>query len=1054
MRLTFSLALPLLCGLHALAAQAALPSFTQPNPSPDGSEIAFVTSGDIWVVPAGGGVATLLVSHEATEGSPRFSPDGARLAFTSDRAGDNNIYVMTLATGDVTRLTYGDGNEELDGWSPDGNWVYFADGRQDPGGHPDIWRIGVGGGTPMPVLADRYSPEFHAAVAPDGHTIAIAANARMAQSQWWRNGHSHIDESEIWLVTPGGPPAYRQLSESGSKNVWPMWSGSDVVYVSDRSGSENLWVQPAAGGSARALTSFTDGRLLFPSITPDGRLVTFERDFGIWTMQLPDGPPVPVAITLRGARQRTAAEHLSLNDDFEDLALSPDGKKVAFTVRGEVFATAAGDGGPATRVTTSLAAEEGISWAPDSRRIAYTSRRFGNPKLFLYDFGSNQERQLTRGAGVDMTPRFSPDGSRVAYARDGREIRVVDLESGADTQVATGRLWRYPFGLDRPLVWSPDGEWIAFFSADDRTFTNVWLVPTAGGDAHRVSGLANTSANSIAWSPDGETIYFDTHQRTQTDQIASVDLVPRTPMFREDRFTALFEPPTEPEGGGDRRTSVGSAAEDTSLAPVFADIRRRLSLLPIGVDVGTIALSPDGKTLVFTGSAEGRENLYAFSVDRAETGQRVTRQVTSSAGGKDRPQFTPDGDEVYYLERGRIQIANLESGRTRTLAVNAELDVEFDRLKVEAFEEGWTYLRDHFYDDQFHGADWDDVRRRFDPYIRGATTRMQYSRLMNMMLGELNSSHLGHFVQGNTGPTHGVLGLRFDRTEYEEGGRLRITEVLPLGPAAVAGGITVGDYLLTVKGEAMGAGVNLDRVLENTRGDRVLVTVSSSASGSDAHEVAVQPITMGNERQLAYRDWVETNRAYVEERSGGRLGYVHMASMSFGSLMQLYKDLDAENHDKEGVVVDIRNNNGGFVNSYALDVFARRGYITMQLRGYPEANARSILGQRSLERGTVLVVNQHTLSDGEDFTEGYRALGLGQVVGVPTAGWIIYTWGLQLVDGSNLRMPRSKIRGADGEVMERNPRPVDVEVVRPMGESYSGRDSQLDAAVEVLLGGR
>ena len=214
----------------------------------------------------------------------------------------------------------------------------------------------------------------------------------------------------------------------------------------------------------------------------------------------------------------------------------------------------------------------------------------------------------------------------------------------------------------------------------------------------------------------------------------------------------------------------------------------------------------------------------------------------------------------------------------------------------------------------------------------------------------------------------------------------------------------------------------------------------------------MQPISAGQERQLAYRAWVEANRAYVDSISGGKLGYVHMPDMGWGSYLQLVTDLDAENFGKDGVVIDIRNNNGGFVNAYALDVFARKGYLTMQTRGWPESNARSQLGQRALEKPTVLVINQHTLSDGEDFTEGYRALGLGKVVGEPTAGWIIYTWGGQLVDGSSFRLPRSKIRGVDGEVMERNPRPVDVEVVRPMGESYTGRDAQLDAAVKVLLG--
>jgi C-terminal processing protease CtpA/Prc len=176
-----------------------------------------------------------------------------------------------------------------------------------------------------------------------------------------------------------------------------------------------------------------------------------------------------------------------------------------------------------------------------------------------------------------------------------------------------------------------------------------------------------------------------------------------------------------------------------------------------------------------------------------------------------------------------------------------------------------------------------------------------------------------------------------------------------------------------------------------------------------------------------------------------------MYDMGTGSLNQLFIDLDADNHSREGVVVDVRSNHGGFVNAYAIDVFARRGYMTMTRRGYPPAPARTVLGQRALEAPTILVTNQASLSDAEDFTEGYRTLKLGKVVGEPTAGWIIYTSGTTLIDGTNIRIPNTRVQGADGQVMEMKPRPVDVEVDRPIGESYTGRDSQLDAAVRELL---
>jgi len=1035
------------------AAQEARPFLYQPAPSPDGSEIAFVSSGDIWVVPATGGSAHILVGNEADESRPLYSPDGTRLAFVSDRDGDDDIYVLTLASGEVRRLTWGDGNEELDAWSPDGRWIYFADGRGDPDAKADVWRVSAEGGTPMRVLADRFAPEFHASVSPDGRTLAIAAVAGMAQSQWWRHGHAHIDESEIWLATVDDPPAYRKLSESGSKNVSPMWSadGSQVVYVSDRSGSENLWTQPAAGGAAQALTTFRDGRLLFPTMSADGRTVAFERDFGIWRMSLPEGTAAPVAVTLDGAPQRTGVEHLSLTSDLGDLALSPDGKKVAFTARGEVFAASAKDGGRATRVTHTIAGEGDVTWAPDSRRIAYVSRRSGTPKLFLFDFGSGEERALTRGDGSDVTPRFSPDGARLAYVRNGREVHVLDVASGDDRRVAEGQLEDAPFTSPEPLVWSPDGKWLAYFATDEHMFTNVWVVPATGGEVRPVSELANSFAGSLAWSKDGKTIYFDTQQRTESGELARVDLVPRTPTFREDRFQDLFK--EQKGGGGADSASAGAQATDSTTRIVFEDVHRRLELLPTGVDVGLVALSPDGKTLVFTASAEGQQNLYAYSVDPAHEGPRVTRQLTSTPGSKSLPRFTTDSKEVYYLDRGRIHAVEVASGKDRTVSVTAEMDVDFDQEKVEAFDEGWTWLRDDFYDSTYHGADWQAVRRTFEPYIRGAGTRAEYSRLMNMMVGELNASHLGHGVRGPDGPSTGELGVRFDRGAWESSGRLHVTEVVHLGPAHVAG-IEPGDWILAVDGTTIAAGTNLDRLLQGKVGDKVSLRVADDASGAGGRDVSVLPITSGQLQQLAYRDWVEANRAYVDSVSGGRLGYVHMRDMGWDSYRRLVEDLDAENFGKEGVVIDIRNNHGGFVNAYALDVFSRRGYLTLEIRGYPETAARSLLGQRALEKPTVLVVNQHTLSDGEDFTEGYRTLGLGQVVGVPTAGWIIYTWGGRLVDGSSFRMPRSKVRGHDGQVMERNPRPVDVEVVRPMGESYTGRDSQLDAAVRALVGGR
>ncbi len=1086
MSLAAKLTLLLLIGITTAYAQQPRPYFTEPSLSPDRKEIAFVSGGDIWTVPAGGGVAALLVSHAANEARPLFSPDGKQLAFISTRTGNGDIYLLTLATGDLKRLTFDDTLDQLDGWSRDGRWLHFTSTSRDIGGLNDLFRVSVNGGTPMQVSADRYTNEFYGAPSPDGTTIAFSARG-IASGQWWRKGRSHIDEAEVWLLRSfdNGAGTYERVTEAGgAKDLWPMWSadGHRLYYVSDRAdggnknAAQNIWVATPGRSDARRVSSFTDGRVLWPSISYDGREVVFEHNFSIWKLDTESGKTAEVPITRRGASSGPSVERLRLNERFSELQLSPDGKKVAFIVRGEVFAASAADGGDATRVSNSAAEEYQVTWSPDSRRLAYVSDRDGTPHLYLYDFNNNSETQLTRDAADDSTPRFSPDGKLLAFIRGAKELRVIDVANKQERVVVSAFFERPPIIADRPFVWSPDSKWLAYAPVGENQFKNLHVAPVDGGPGRPASFLANVFSNTISWSPDGTFMLFDSGQRTESTQLARVDLVPRTPRFREDQFRDLFReesprnvtPGTRPEPRPETRPSpaenpatsaspAASPSEERRAAPkpvqvVFDDIRRRLSLLPVGVDVAYQTISPDGKWVAMVANSVNQANVYLYSLDELSRDPIVAKQLTSTSGSKNWVQFTPDSKEIFYLENGRIGVVNLE-GRTRSLSVTAEMDVDFSSEKMEVFRQGWSYLRDNFYDAGYHGANWNQVRAEYEPLVAGARTPDEMRRLLQLMVGELNASHLGASAPpGGNQPTTGRLGLRFDRREYETSGRLRITEVIGLSPAAIAGNIRVGDYLLSVDGQAISANTNLDELLNYKIGRRISLTISSQSDGSGKREVAVRPVNAATERGLLYRQWVERNREYVARASNGRLGYAHMFDMSSNSLAQLYVDLDAENYAKEGVVIDVRNNGGGFVNVYAIDVLARRGYLTMSLRGTGGTPARTVLGQRALNRPTILVTNQHSLSDAEDLAEGYRTLRLGQVVGEPTAGWIIYTSNTTLVDGSILRLPRIRVMGADGRDMELHPRPVDVNSTRPVGETASGKDTQLDDAVRVLLG--
>lgn len=1076
----FAFVIAFLSPVLLVKAQNSESYLTEPAISPDRKEIAFVSGGDIWSVPAAGGAAQLLVSHPATESRPVYSPDGRKLAFVSNRTGAGDIYILDFATNDLQRLTFDSAPEQLDAWSKNGEWIYFSSNANDIAGMNDIFRVRTTGGTPLPFSADRYTNEFGAAVAPD-ETLAFTARG-ISNSQWWRKGRSHIDESEIWLKKGAN---YEKIADAGAKQLWTMWSadGSKIYFVSDRSGAQNIWTLPLKG-QAKQLTNFTDGRVLWANISDDGKQMVFERNFRIWQMNVDNGKASEVPITLRGTAANPLAERVNLSTQIREFALAPDGKKVALVARGEVFAALSKEASEAVRITTTPAPESFVAWSPDSRKLVYDSERDGVMSIYQYDFATESETRLTKN-GNDALPVYSPDGKFVAFIRNGRAIFVYDVNAKQERELCKVFTDSPPLLSKRNYVWSPDSRFIANLTAapENRSYTNVSIASINGGAARPVSFLANSNSGSVSWSADNSFILFDSSQRTETGSLARIDLKLRTPKFREDQFRDLFreenpqqKPQTQPNvqpspnvSPAPNATPSPSASPNPTVSPtpapiennddvkslgiVFEDIRRRLSLLQTGVDVGSQALSPDGKTVLVLASAEGQFNLYALPIDELAT-DNSAKQLTSTPNVKSDAQFSPDGKDVYYLENGRINSVNLDRREVKPLAVSLDMNVNFAAEKTEIFNQGWRYMRDNFYDDKFHGVDWEAVHRTYEPMIQKARNPDEVRRLMNLMVGELNASHLGVGAPVNPAaqPTPiGKLGLRFDREEYERTGRLKITEIIALSPAAIVQNIKVGDYLLSADGVKIDGKTNLESVMENKAGKRVVVSVSSEASGAKKRDVVVKPITTGAEKNLLYRQWVEDNRAYVARASGNRLGYVHLPDMSENSLSQLYVDLDVENENRDAVVVDIRNNNGGFINPYVIDVLSRRGYLSLTERGAWRVPARSALGQRALERPTILITNQHSLSDAEDLTEGYRSLKLGKVVGEPTAGWIIFTWNTTLFDGTSFRLPRQLVTGSDGKNMELNPRTVDVNVTRPIGESLQKKDSQLDAAVRELL---
>ena len=1046
----------------AQPASEGRPMLAQPSLSPDGSMVAFASGGDIWEAPAQGGVAHLLVSGPADDSRPLYSPDGRKLAFNSTRGGASNLYLLDLPNGEVTRLTYAEANEQLDAWSPDGRWLYFTTSGNDAGRRTDIMRVAATGGTPGEISAERFVNEFESAASPTGDKIAFAAFG-ISGTQWWRHGSSHIDQAQLWMKTIDQPAGYTLLASDPSRHAWPMFdpSGQSVVYMSDAGGAENLWRLPlASGATPQKLTNFTNGRLLYPTMAKDGSAIVFERGMQVWRLDFRTGQAAAVPLTLRGAPAEDRTDHLKL-DRFTRLATSPDGQKIALIGHGELFATTAKDGGPAQRITRTVGAEDEVSWSPDSRRLLYVTERGTDRLLAQYDVAAGRETMLT-SAGIASTPVYAPDGKSIVYVARNRELRRLTLPQPGmpltDRLLYSGEISVDADGL--APVWSPDGAYVAFPVTDPQSFTQILVVPAAGGTARAVSFLANGNMSKINWSPDGKYLIFDSGQRNEDSRIVRVDLVPHVPKYREDKFSDLFSDKKAPgetaEEKKDKESTPAPSKKEAAPEPVtpttivWDGLRQRATNVPVGLDASSPVVSKDGKTMFFIASSAGQDNIYSYSLDELASEPPVPQQITSTAKPKRDLALSPDGKTLFYLEGGKPMSTPLDAPKPKAIAVDASMDVDFDAEKRVVFDEAWSTLNQVFYDPNFHGQNWAALRTQTEPYIEGAKTPQELRRAVNLMIGELNASHSG-INPPSSGPGAlptdrvGQLAVRFDRHALESGGGLVVSEVIPLGPAAIAG-IKAGDRIMSVDGIPLTASSNIDELLENKVGDRVPVGILSAGV---ARQMVLQPVSASTAAGLAYRGWVESRRALVDRLSGGRLGYIHMADMSAASLDQLYIDLDAENESKQGVVVDVRNNNGGFVNGHAIDVFARRNYLRMTPRDRGGFPSRQALGQRALGLPTVLVTNESSLSDAEDFTQGYRSLGLGKVVGEPTAGWIIFTGGQPLIDGSNVRTPFIRIQTLTGEDMEGHPRPVDVEVPRRLGEST---DAQLAAAVQTLLG--
>ena len=1054
-RVSFLALVVLSLSVAATSGQEPIRMARTPALSPDGKLIAFSYLGDIWTVEAIGGVARPVTQHQAHDINPVFSPDGRSIAFASNRHGSYDVFVVPTRGGKPRRLTFDSANDYPTGWSPDGKQVLFSSTRSPtfPRRY-ELYTVPAEGGRVRRISA---AEGREGTWSPKGDRIAYVRGP----GAWYRKGYRGSSNNDIWVCDASGSNN-RRLTTFNGMDGSPMWSadGHSLYYVSEVFGTPaNVVRQEAAphptlspsGGEGRVrgskpvlVTAARDGKPFHSGdgvrqarISGDGKWIVYECGADLWIVSTaPGSMPRRLAIEAYADDKTNPERTVTFTSRATEFALSKDERYIAFAVHGELFAKRIGGGSHVQRLTNHPANDHGIAWAPDATKMIFISDRNGYEDLYLLESDDPDYRklaeahqfkvkQLTNTREAESGVTFAPDGKRVTFLRGGKLWSMNP--DGGDQKVI----------VDTPLIfdyeWSPDSKWIVYARADGSFASELYIIPAAGGTARNVTRFA-TYNGGVTWSADGKKLCFLSDRKGTTTSVCVLSL--------------------------QKEAAPGASSSDDI---DWDDIHHRV-VQPTTMPVHEAAISSDGARVAFSATNQGSTDLWVASssgtsVTRVTTGDLRPTQITWS---RRLPTV------LYFRDVfGRIHLARIPSGTISPasgssdtaksvnvpLPFKAKMTIRDAEVYAEMFEQSWRSLADHFYDPKLHGVNWDAVRERYRPLVKHVGQKEDLYSLLYLMMGELNASHLGVTGRGKEPEQETAdLGLLFDKSYRGRG--LKVAEVLKRGPADKRGlTLRPGEYVLAIDGTELRPETNISRVLNDKVNEKVILLVGADPAAplkdKAVRRVEIKAVSRSTASKLLYERWVENNARRVNELSRGKLGYIHIPSMTEDGLERFVRSLYSDNFDKEAIVLDVRYNGGGFTHDQVLNYLGSRSHTFFRQRHGGEGMVlRSY--DRKWNRPTVLLINNRSYSDAEIFPHAFRTLGLGKLVGQATGGFVIGTSSTRLIDGSLFRLPRTGVFTVQGTNMEKEGVKPDVEVVPHPDQLAKGIDAQLDKAVDVL----
>ncbi|MCB1489330.1 MAG: PD40 domain-containing protein, partial [Bauldia sp.] len=1040
-----------------------------PAVSPDGTQVAFVYAGQIWIVPIDGGEATALTGAPFYSSHPVWSPDGKRIAFSADRHGNADIFVVSVDGGPVTRLTYNSAADVPTAFSPDGARVYFNSKRLgDPKADAVDSRKGLG----LPYLEQLYSvPSTGGRTRLELATVALDVRPNRDGSRVlytdnksiendWRKHQVSDAARDIWIYEPA-TGKHTQLTEWRGEDRNAVFSRDETAFLwlSERGGSFNVWRRPIAGGTPEQVTFHETWPVRFLSSADDGTLV-YAYDGELWRLKPGATDPEQIDIRIRQSNLVDGPATVPVNDQATEIVLSPNGNELALIARGEVFVVSLASGAT-RRITATPAMERFLTFSPDGRRLAYASMRDGDWDIYEARLTREEDKGFSGTAPFEEVaivdtdsdtyqPVYSPDGGRIAYLNNRTEIRVLDIASGTSVEVLPGdAAYSYNDG-DMQYAWSPDGKWLVartgiFSSAE------IELLDAAGVAPRRNLSLNGYTDDSPSVSQDGAIVLWTSDRNglrasnangVQSDVYAAFLTQEAFDIFRaspEER--ALLE-----AAKGDGGAEPGKEKE-AGLPDLDGVAYRTGRLTPFSSSIVYYELTPDDRQLLLV-TVQDDSTLAGFFID---VSTHAARQIFSTGLPSDLALATDAKlTTLYLLADGRITAYNLADGQSRPVPFRAEI-VRDVREEVSAiFEQNWRSTKETFYLPDMQGADWDAIGDHYRKFLPHIFHWEDLAELQSEMVGELNASHQGSIYRGSdpTGDLTASLGLYYD--QHYQGPGEKIAEVIPGGPAdRPDSALTPGAVILAVDGAAIEPDMNIDRFLNRKQGQSVLLSVRP-ADGGEPVEQKVKPVSVYAENELAYERWVAKRREIVERLSNGRIGYIHVRGMELAPYQDAYGELFGRYRDAEAVVVDIRSNGGGNLHDQLDVLLTGRHDSSLVSRDGVEV-IRNPVGR--FTGPSVLLASASSYSDASVFPTLYQYKGIGKIVGerVPGTGTSV-TNVPQIESRLTYRVPELGFQLTDGRWFENLEVVPDILVYDDPQSVAAGRDLQLERAVEYLLG--